>query len=368
MAASKPAFLENGELSLLLFGGKGGVGKTTCSAAAALHLARRFPERSFLLASSDPAHSLQDSLAGTALPANLQYREIDFRQSLERFKQAHAQHFRAIALRGTFLDEEDISRFLELSTPGFDELMAFLDIAALLKERSFSCLVVDTAPTGHTLRFLELPALMRTWLGAFDAMLAKHRYLAELYRRSAGPDATDIFLEDLQASIDLLASLLSDPQHCRFIPVMLAETMSTSETQRLVARLCELQIPVTDILVNRLYPGQTDCRVCREIGCRQQQALGRAAPQLAGLSLWGLPMQGGEVRGDEPLTRFWDGLERLRPTPPAPSEPSRLPPRVSRPAPLPPADVRLLLFAGKGGVGEDDAGLRLGLASGPRVS
>lgn len=352
MAANRPAFLEDGELSLLLFGGKGGVGKTTCAVATALHLAEQFPDRTFLLASSDPAHSLNDSLAGSLLPANLQVREIDFRQSLEEFKQAHVQHFRQVALRGTFLDEQDVAKFLDLSTPGFDELMAFLEIAKLWQERSYSCLVIDTAPTGHTLRLLELPELMRTWIGVFGAMLAKHHYLTQLYGKSDRQDDTDVFLEQLQASVDGLASLLSDPVHCRFIPVLLAETMSVNETQRLVTRLQELKIAVTDLLVNRLYPAQSDCPVCREAGRRQQRELRRTVAQFAGLSVWGLPLYGGEVRGAEQLTRFWDGLDLVR-DPPAPSaEQIRLSLRVEPSAPLPDAGVRFLLFAGKGGVGK----------------
>lgn len=352
MAAIQPSFLEDDELSLILFGGKGGVGKTTCSVATAIHLAKRSPQRAFLLASSDPAHSLFDSLAGSPLPANLEYREIDFRQSLERFKLAHSRHFRDIALRGTFLDEEDISRFLDLSTPGFDELMAFLDIASLLQDRAYACMVIDTAPTGHTLRFLELPDLMRTWIGAFDAMLAKHRYLAQLYGNSDTRAASDVFLEELLTSINRLAELLSDPVHCRFVPVMLAETMSTNETERLITRLNKLSIAVTDVLVNRLYPLQSDCPVCREARRRQQRELQGCEVRFAGLSLWGLPLYGDEVRGAGRLAGFWDGIDVVRdPTGPEPP-PVRLPPRVDRPAPLPGPALRFLLFAGKGGVGK----------------
>ncbi len=352
MGTTGPTFLEDGELSLILFGGKGGVGKTTCSAATSLHLARRFPDRRILLVSTDPAHSLSDSLAGAALPANLEYREIDFRQSLERFKEAHAQHFREIALRGTFLDEQDISSFLDLSAPGFDELMAFLEIAALLQSQSCSCLVVDTAPTGHTLRLLELPRLMRTWLGAFDAMLAKHRFLAQLYGR--GPrDAADAFLDDLRASMEQLAGLLTDPLHCRFVPVMLAEAMSRNETERLVSRLNRLHIPVTDVLVNRLIPAQSDCPACLDLRARQSRELAKFSPRLAGLTTWGIPLQGGEVRGRESLAAFWDGVERV-PGAANPAATTPLPtwPRVERSVPSPGRDVRLLLFAGKGGVGK----------------
>ena len=109
---------------MIFFGGKGGVGKTTCAAAAALHYARRSPQGSFLLVSTDPAHSLADSLGDFQPPANLQILEFNAQRSLEAFKAKHRGKFAEIAARGTFLDQEDIRRLLDLSLPGLDELMA----------------------------------------------------------------------------------------------------------------------------------------------------------------------------------------------------------------------------------------------------
>jgi arsenite/tail-anchored protein-transporting ATPase len=352
VAAIRPAFLEDPQLRLIMFGGKGGVGKTTCSVATALHLAQRFPERAFVLASSDPAHSLFDSLDGTPLPDNLTYRELDFRQSLDEFKRQHAQHFRDIALRGTFLDDDDISRFLELSIPGFDELMAFLDIARWFQDSRGACMVVDTAPTGHTLRLLELPELMRMWIGAFDAMLAKHRYLARLYGTGDRRDASELFLEELQTSVDRLAALLSDPLHCRFVPVMLAEMMSVNETERLIARLADRKIAVTEILVNRLYPLNALCPVCQDAAQHQRSPLRECSVRFAGRALWGIPLRGGEVRGEAALAGFWDEVQQVQEPRGSERAAACVPPRVEQPIAVPGASVRLLLFAGKGGVGK----------------
>ena len=155
-----PAFLRNHTLRLLLFGGKGGVGKTTCAAATALALARRRPEASFLLVSTDPAHSLADSVSGSSLPPNLTLIELDATERLETFKSAHGAKLSEIAVRGTFLDDDDISQLLDLSLPGLDELMAFLEISEWVEEDRHACVVVDTAPWGHTLRLLEMPQLI----------------------------------------------------------------------------------------------------------------------------------------------------------------------------------------------------------------
>lgn len=352
MPTVSPTFLKRTDLRLLLFGGKGGVGKTTCAAATALHLARQCPERSFLLVSTDPAHSLSDSFAGPVDRKNLTYREIDFAESFARFKRAHTEHFRQIALRGTFLDEKDIAPMLDLSLPGFSELMAFLEVARLLEDQGYSCIIIDTAPTGHTLRFLELPDLMHVWIEALDAMLGKYRFMVQLYRRSYRPDETDAFLEDLADSIGSVRSILTNPDQCLFVPVVLAEVASTSESSRLVARLCDFRIPVTDILINRLYPAQSECPVCQEASCRQQQVLAKAAVQFAGYSLWNIPLQGGEIRGASELDQFWDRVTVIREVRTNHYRITPTPLQVAEPAPLPSSDVRLLLFSGKGGVGK----------------
>ncbi len=120
-------FLEHPCLRLFFFGGKGGVGKTTCAAAAALHHASRSPQCSFLLVSTDPAHSLADSLGDFQPPSKFN-RSLSSTPNIPWIpsRKSTADKFAEIAARGTFLDEEDIHRLLDLSLPGLDELMALL--------------------------------------------------------------------------------------------------------------------------------------------------------------------------------------------------------------------------------------------------
>ena len=185
-----PTFLGDRSLQLLLFGGKGGVGKTTCATAAAFTLAGGFPDTSFLLVSTDPAHSLADCFGGILPPGNLTTLELNSQECLSRFKAKHHRELREIVSRGTFLDEQDISKFLELSLPGLDELMAFLEISQWVKKRDYDCIVVDTAPTGHCIHLLTMPQLMQQWLSALDALLAKHRYIKTRFNPLAPDDET----------------------------------------------------------------------------------------------------------------------------------------------------------------------------------
>ncbi|RJQ64283.1 MAG: hypothetical protein C4530_02155, partial [Desulfobacteraceae bacterium] len=347
-----PLFLRNSHLRLLFFGGKGGVGKTTCATATALRLAKRSAEASFLIVSTDPAHSLADSLAGVTLPRNLKVIELDAGKSLAAFKKNHTQILREIASRGTFFDGEDINEILVLSLPGMDELMAFLEIAGWVENRTYDCIVADTAPTGHTLRLLSMPALIKRWLEALDAMLAKHRYMKKLFSGSYQPDELDKFLSGLAESVKQMEALLQDPKQCCFVPVMLAEALSVAETLRLLEGLKQSKIAVTDIVVNRLYP-ENVCMACSDRHIRQMGELCQFEGEISAYSLWGVQQYPEEIRGPAPLDVFWEGLFPLKnPKFKICDQQSPMVSPVGAPGKLPAPEKRLLVFAGKGGVGK----------------
>ena len=150
-------------------GGKGGVGKTTCAAAIAVTSAAAGHRT--LVISTDPAPSLGDvfeqRLSGVPrrvpLPHGVLYAvEIDAARALERWLSVRRESFERIVLRGTWLDREDVSRLLRLSLPGIDELAALLEIERIAHAGRYESVVVDTAPTGHTLRMLTMPQSLRT--------------------------------------------------------------------------------------------------------------------------------------------------------------------------------------------------------------
>ncbi|MBI4720315.1 MAG: ArsA family ATPase [Chitinivibrionia bacterium] len=319
------------------------------------------------MVSTDPAHSLADSFAGPSPLENLTLCEMNPQDSLDRFKARHDEHLRAIALRGTFLDEADVTQLLDLSMPGLDEIMALLEIADWVKEERYACIVVDTAPAGHTLRLLGLPALMRQWVAALDAMLAKHRYMMRLYRGAYRKDPVDLYLEETAADLTNLGALLRSPGRCRFVPVLLTERLSIVITRMMVAELEKLNLPVREMVVNRLFPpslalpldgggeGGGDCPACAEWASRQTVAIGELKQAFPRYTPWGLPLFLKEARGVERLSSVWQHARPL--TQPAFRVPpsafgAQLGPAVDHPASLPPPSMKLLLFAGKGGVGK----------------
>lgn len=350
---AEPLFLHNHGLRLLLFGGKGGVGKTTCATAAALQLSAQAPGRSFLLVSTDPAHSIRDSLAGYAPPANLCVFELDAQQYLTKFRDGNGPMLREVAAAGTFLDDDDINQFLSLSLPGLDELMAFLEISAWVEARQYDCIVVDTAPSGHTLRLLAMPELIRKWLGMLEALLAKRRYMRRVFSRDGRLDRLDLFVSEWQRSLRRMEILLRDPAGSQFVPVTIAEPLGVHETLALSKKLLGWKIPVSDLIVNRLHV-EGDCPACSAAASVEQFQIQQL---LAGIedscSAWGIELLAEEVRGLAALSGFWQHARPVSRTPVNVARPQlALQPAVWHPPAPPSPQPRLILFAGKGGVGK----------------
>ncbi|MCF7985684.1 MAG: ArsA family ATPase [Thiohalocapsa sp.] len=367
MSALEPGSncLEETALSLLFFGGKGGVGKTSCACASALCIARARPGESVLLLSTDPAHSVRDALADLRAPRNLVVLELDAEESLERFRAQYRGQLREIPRRGTLLDNDDIDALLEVALPGMDELAAYLEMAAWVEQRRYGCIVVDTAPTGHTLRLLTMPSLVRRWLSALDALLATHRYMRRRFGCDPGDDHLDRFLLELEHTRRTLVELLGDARRCRFVPVTLAERMSLTETDDLLEMLAHDAVTVTDIIINRVRPqsrcggpqegSKADpCPVCTAERARQLAVLAPFSRQHPDQRLLALPMLPDEPRGGL-LEGLWPRFETLGHALHETIDEgalAALPTRVEHASALPPAGLRLLIFAGKGGVGK----------------
>jgi len=358
LATSLPEFLTAPQLRLILIGGKGGVGKTTVSLASAVWLARRRPDKRLLVVSTDPAHSLMDCIAGSALPPNLTALEINAAELHGRFMAEHGAKFSAIAARGTFLDREDMDRFLSLSLPGLDELMAYVQMAQWLGENAYDTIVVDTAPTGHTLRLLAMPKFLEDWLAAMDALLAKHRFMMRAFGHRKQGDELDEFLIWLGESLRRPSRIMTDGRQCRFVPVMLAEAMSAAETSDLVMALDNLSVAHPELIVNRVMPTYQGS-VYAEVRARQHRLMRQLPPALESLRAWVFPQHGAEIRGAEAVAGLWDGameLTALLQAGPAPApiagatKTARFEAAGSIALPLP--ELRLWLFAGKGGVGK----------------
>lgn len=246
---------------IILFGGKGGVGKTTMAALAALQLAQSCK---VVLFTTDPASNLGDLFA-TSQPRNLVTESLDAPSLYARFLEANLPSFLELGDRGTYLDREELRRFFELSLPGVDELMAWSRIGELAEEHADATIVVDTAPTGHTLRMLSSGEHFAQLARALDAMQEKHRNIVRQLTRRDPRDAMDAFIERFETDAQRRRDLLDAGA---FVPVALSEPLVVEQTKRLIK---EVEIEVPFVILNRTAP-DCDCARCRERAKRDAEA------------------------------------------------------------------------------------------------
>lgn len=288
-------------MKLILFGGKGGVGKTTCASAAAVQLADAGHRT--LLVSTDPAHSLSDSLEQEIGPEvqtieevkNLSALEISAERLFLKFKDEHGEEIKRILETGTYLDEGDIDDLFSLSIPGLDEVMALKELVELIDRGTHDLYILDTAPTGHALRLLALPELLDEWIRVLARMRYKYRYVVSRLARREIHEPADDFLFTMKRTVRTIQGLLRDPDRCEFVVVTIPETMAIAETQRLVRELARLKIPVCRLVVNRVVSSERGaCPFCHE---RRQEQRGllqeceHAFPQLTIFKLLERPHQ-----------------------------------------------------------------------------
>ena len=169
---------------------------------------------------------------GTALDAV----ELDADRALARWLRARRGSLRLIAERGTYLDDADVDRFLGLSFPGVDELGGLLELTRVAAAGRYDTVVVDTAPTGHTLRLLAVPEVLRRIAAVLGEMLAKHHFLLTRLSGRDRRDAADRLVAEIDAEAGRLAGLLRDRDRCRFRWIVLPETLAVEEARDAVQR------------------------------------------------------------------------------------------------------------------------------------
>jgi arsenite-transporting ATPase len=270
----------------VLYGGKGGVGKTTLAAATGLNAAKAGYRT--LVVSTDPAHSVADAYGASVAETptrvtdvpELHAMEVDPR---ERFAARYGDLFDDVIedLRSFGLDvsHEDVGDVTEQTPPGTDEFAAVDLFSEYHESRDWEVVVFDTAPTGHTLRLLGVPDVMDTTIGKLLAVKGQVDSVTNTVKNvfggggGSGQSYSDK-LDTLEKKIETVGRRLQDPRRTEFRAVTLAERMSVAETGRLLTRLRETGVPVERVLANKvLVDPNGDCPTCRSRSREQRAAL-----------------------------------------------------------------------------------------------
>ena len=240
---------------LLLFGGKGGVGKTTTSTSTAVALADSGLK--VLLVSSDPAHSTSDSLDFQLGAAPTEVAGVSGLWGMELDPEARiGEHIPKLTESlSPFLGSESMDmNASEMVLPGLDEAMAFDELLKHLENPEWDVIVFDTAPTGHTLRFLALPEIIENWA---DKIIKIHRVTGGIRSLMFGAKEGEKMREELEKfrrRVLHVRRILCNPEVTRFTLVTIPEKMGVNETVRAYASLAEFNLPVSGCVVNRLTP------------------------------------------------------------------------------------------------------------------
>lgn len=304
--------LKEDALKLILFGGKGGVGKTTCATSTGLYLSEHFKT---LLFSTDPAHSLSDSLGqeiGDEIKevkgvGNLSALEVSAEKALSKFKMEYEYEIKKILDTSTYLDQEDIDSVFALPIPGMDEVMGFKTIVDLIEEAKFEKYIVDTAPTGHALRLLTMPNLLDDWIKVMAKMRWKYRYMVETFAGKYRPDEGDDFLLSMKKTVKRIEALLRDSNRCEFIAVTIPEEMAILETERMLHSLSDYGIRVRQLVVNNVFLSR-DCEFCRERRKEQEKYISYIRNKFTDLDIAVVSLQPREVKGIDALHNFTELL------------------------------------------------------------
>ncbi len=251
---------------IVFFGGKGGVGKTTCASAYAMEKVEE--GKRVLLISTDPAHSTRDIFSdeegrGECLRVEegLDLLEIDAHHESQRYLKGVMDNCKKI-VSPVILDE--IKKQIKAATisPGTHEAALFERMGEIiLKSPEYDYLVFDTAPTGHTLRLIKLPELLEGWT---ETLIRKRRKILRLkemktlHRNLVERDKVLKILSERREKFRALREIFRDRERCLFNFVLNPEIMALKETQRAITELGEAGIKTENLIVNKCLPPGLD--------------------------------------------------------------------------------------------------------------
>jgi arsenite-transporting ATPase len=307
-------------MRIILYTGKGGVGKTSIAAATGLELARRGYRT--LVMSVDPAHSLTDSFdlekplmdreAGqqVSVVKNLWIQEVDVQEEISRHWDSVYSYVSAL-LNVSGLDQalaEELAIF-----PGMDEVSSLLYVNQYVREKTFDVILLDCAPTGESLRFVSIPTTLEWYMAKIFNV---ERRVAKMVRpmlntfTSVPLPEEDYFenLQELHRKLSGIDKLLADPQITTVRLVTNPEKVVLKETQRAFTYFCLYGLTVEAVIVNRILPSEIHDEFFSAWRDTQERWLQSVEEFFSPVPVWRVPLFQDEVLGVERLKRLGRAL------------------------------------------------------------
>jgi len=251
-------------MRVILFTGKGGVGKTTVAAATALRAARE--GKRTLVMSTDPAHSLGDSFEveiesqPTLIAENLWAQQVDAQERLEdNWREIQDYFIQLMNWAGT----ETIQAEELTVIPGLDEIFALIDVKTHVESGAYDMLVVDCAPTAETLRLLSLPEVMNWYIERIfpverKVVKAVRPIVSKMTTLPIAGDQVFAAVERLHRNLDDVKTILTDESVSSVRLVVNPEKMVISEARRTYTYLGLFGYRVDAVVVNRIIPEEVN--------------------------------------------------------------------------------------------------------------
>ena len=312
MTQKKGAFLKDiAEREILLFGGKGGLGKTTVASATAMKIASKFPEKRIFIFSTDPAQALGRSFGidiakgeeKKKITNNLYAGALDADATYEELKNTYKKEIEEVFdafIGGTGMDvpydREIFVRLMDLSPPGLDELMALSKIIDIIEEGEYDLFILDTAPSGHLLRLLELPEIAMGWFSALIKTMMKYSGMVSLVK-------TARLVLTYKKRVRKVMELLKDPEKTEFITVTVPEVLGVFETERMLEKLHKIGIPSRHIIINKVTP-PSECSFCKRVRAREKEYIKEIHEKFPDYEISEIPLFAREITGIESLRNF----------------------------------------------------------------
>jgi arsenite-transporting ATPase len=309
--------LDQETLKWIFVGGKGGVGKTTISASLSTLLAKR--GKKVLIISTDPAHNLSDAFNQKIGKEPTQIKGFENLYGLELDPEKDMNNIDKL---NEILHVEEKSKMdgflqtMENSFPGIDEANNLKYIASLLDNKDYDIVVFDTAPTGHTLKLLEMPIVIGKSMEKLLELKLQFSPVIDSMGGVLGPEIDQKLnkfftnMNNLKDFMTKVSERFKDAEKTTFIAVCIPEFLSVYETERLVESLFKENIDIRNVVINQVLmcDNPDKCKMCRSRVKMQKKYLEKIEEMFEDFHIIKVPLQKNEIRGTKTIEEFGNFL------------------------------------------------------------